>query len=451
MEDSVFVYDTYTLQNNRTRVDLTYTTHNKQESFSFTETYVFEKPLPETLETHRLLRMLHLASGISYYKLFFNTEIEHPYAMSTKESQFWNTIFSNGLGEFMYVNNLSADNLAVFGPQEGHATPSNQRLTLSQKALLGIGGGKDSIVAGEILKSCGVQTEGFILATGEATAQAASVAKIMKVPAHIVHRTFDVSLIPLQSRADAYKGHIPISVLFAITGSLVAITHGFNNVVVANESSSSIPRALHDGKPVNHQWSKSYEAEKLIQDYIREYVHGDLTYFSAIRPLSSVAVAKAFSSFPQYFTTFTSDNFGFRISEDKRPSSRWSEESPKSLSSYMLLSAWLTEDQLLEIFGQDFMNLPQLEHEFLQLVGVEGEQPLDCVGTPEELRVSIAEAHNRGILKDSYLMKLAIEKGVITADPNAPQIEKLLRPNTENAFPAAIAQTLQTKITEVIA
>lgn len=452
MDQSSFVYDSYTLLNNRTHVDLTYTTNHNGETFSFSESYIFEKPLPESLETHRLLRMLHLASGISYYKLFFNTDIEHPYAMSTKESAFWNNIFLNGLGEYLYVNDLSADALATFGPQEGHSTPTSQRVTLAPKALLGIGGGKDSIVAGELLKSIGISLEGFVLATGDTTAQAAAVGSIMHVPTHIVRRRLDQSLINLQSRPDTYKGHIPVSLLFAITGALLAVTYSTSYVIVANEASASIPRAHHNDTPVNHQWSKSFEAEKLIQQYMQEYVHADLIYFSAIRPLSSVAVAKIFSDFPKYFTTFTSDNFGFRINAQKRPNNRWSAESPKTLSSYILLCAWLNEAQLLEVFGEDFMNNKQLEHEFLQLMGIEGEQPLDCVGTPQELRASLSQAYNRGILLKSHLMKLAISSGIIFADhPSTPNVEQLLRQNTEHAFPPALIQKLQTRITEVIA
>ncbi|NDD84925.1 hypothetical protein EBZ38_11740 [bacterium] len=347
MDQSTFVYESYKLHANRLQVDFIYTTIKNSESFSFTETYIFNSKLPECLQTHRLLRMLHIASGISYYKLFFNADIEHPYAMSTKESTFWNSVFLNGLGEFMYVNNLSAEVLATFGPQEGRADQNTERITLTPRAVLGIGGGKDSIVAGELIKLIGVPLEGFILATGNATAQAALVGKTMHVPTHIVQRTIDPLLIQLQSRNDTYKGHIPVSLLFAITGALVAICQSSSYVIVANESSASIPRVQHNGSAVNHQWSKSFEAETLIQGYFKEYIHDDLTYFSAIRPMSSVAVAKMFSKYKQYFNVFTSDNFGFRIEASKRPSQRWSEESPKTLSSYILLAAWLQQNQLL--------------------------------------------------------------------------------------------------------
>jgi hypothetical protein len=447
MDNSSFIYDSYTLQNNRTRVDFTYTTNKANESFSFTESCVFEKPLPECFETHRLLRMLHIASGISYYKLFFNVDIEHPYAMSTKESNFWNSVFLNGLGEFMYVNNLSADKIATFGPQEGRADQTTERITLTHRAVLGIGGGKDSIVAGELIKLIGVPLEGFILATGSATAQAALVGKTMHAPTHIVQRTIDPLLIQLQSRTDTYKGHIPVSLLFAITGALVALCQSSSYVIVANESSASIPRVQNNGSTVNHQWSKSFEAETLIQSYFKEYVHADLTYFSAIRPMSSVAVAKIFSKYNQYFNVFTSDNFGFRIEASKRPSQRWSIESPKTLSSYILLAAWLQQNQLLEIFGEDFLNKPSLQALFLSLLGKTGQQPLDCVGTPEELTASLNRAYELGgDITNSYLMKLAKEQGII--GNNSDSIKPLLTLSTEQAFPQTISNVLQVKIAE---
>ena len=46
-------------------------------------------------------------------------------------------------------------------------------------AILGIGGGKDSIVAGELLKGCSLPFDGFVMATGEQRGQAQAVADIM--------------------------------------------------------------------------------------------------------------------------------------------------------------------------------------------------------------------------------------------------------------------------------
>ena len=163
--------------------------------------------------------------------------------------------------------------------------------------------------------------------------------------------------------------------------------------------------------------------------------------------MSSVAVAKIFSKHKHYFKVFTSDNFGFRIKASKRPSQRWSEESPKTLSSYILLAAWLQQKQLHKIFGEDFLNKPSLQTLFLSLLGKAGQQPLDCVGTPEELTASLNRAYELGgDIINSYLMKLAKEQGII--GNNSYLIDPLLTPSTEQAFPQALSDKLQAKIVE---
>ncbi len=86
MENSLFVYETFRVSDDRKTVDLKYTSNVGLQVYEFTETYVFPVSLPDTLETYRLLRALHIIGGISYYKTFVNTDIEHPYAMSTKEA-----------------------------------------------------------------------------------------------------------------------------------------------------------------------------------------------------------------------------------------------------------------------------------------------------------------------------------------------------------------------------
>lgn len=451
MNDSLFNYDSFQVSTDRKRVDFSFTSHHGGVAHNFTESYDFPLGLPNTLEIYRLLRALHLIAGISYYKIFVNSEIEHPYAMSTREASFWNNVFKNGLGEFLYVNKIDPEKLALFGPQEGADTKTTERVVLGQKALLGIGGGKDSIVAGELLKAIAVPLTGFVLATGDATGQTKQVAKTMKVDLLTVKRTLDKNLLTVQESAGAYKGHVPISIFFAITGCLLAVATKNAYVVVANESSASIPRAHWAGTSVNHQYSKSFAFESMMQDYLHNYVSPDLWYFSAIRPLSSVAVAKIFAKYPNYFEHFTSDNYAFRVDASKRPSDRWSLESPKSLSSYILLSAWLSKDQLVHIFGRDFLDNAQLEPMFFGLTGIDGDQPLDCVGTPQELRASLGEAYRKGTCKDSILMVTGLHYDIISKDKVLePSVEHFLKISEEQAFAPAIAQNLQNKIKEVL-
>ena len=80
-------------------------------------------------------------------------------------------------------------------------------------------------------------------------------------------------------------------------------------------------------------------------------------------------------------------------------------------------------------------------------MGKAGQQPLDCVGTPQELTASLNRAYELGgDITNSYLMKLAKEQGIIgnTSD----LVEPLLTLSTEQAFPQTISNVLQAKIAE---
>lgn len=462
---SVFTYKSVTLNDERTKVELTYCVNQNTEQFDFCESYTFSQPLPDCVQTDSLLRALHLACAVSYYKIFFSNVIVHTYGMDASEATFWNSVFKNGFGEYLYQNKLDPALMATFSEQSGddslqHTIRGNQitdtsagapvgapksSQSLQPKALLGIGGGKDSIVAGELLKRIGINVEGFVMATGDIAGQAADVADVMQVPLQRVARVVDPTLLALQQRPDAYRGHIPVSLIFGLVGSLLAIANQAQYVVVANEDSASIPQAHWAGSAINHQWSKSFEFEQQLQEYLHTHVDTNLHYFSAIRPLSSIAVTKIFSSLDQYFTVFTSDNYVFRIDPSKRPNARWSHDSPKSLSSYILLAAWLPKDQLLRIFGLDFLNEASLQNLFLRLLAISGEPVLDCVGTPSELRACLQQAHQTGQWQQSPLMQLALEHGVLQPDQPV-HFTDFISLSQNHAFPLSLQSPLMQAI-----
>lgn len=404
----IFEYKSFLFEDSRHRLVLNYKTTRDAREYELQEVFTFSTSLPDCYEVNQLARALHLACGISYYKTFMPSVIVQPYQFSQAEADFWNEVFRGGLGEFLYINKLNPAGLAKFNPQPGISYETNEPLDLNQTALLGIGGGKDSIVAGELLKSLDqVGLSGFVLSSGDAVGQSQAVAETMGVDLLVISRQLDKKLIELQKSPGAYSGHIPISLIFALTGCLLAVAQNSRYVIVANEASSSLPTAQWAGSPVNHQWSKSESFEKSLQDYLHENVSVSLDYFSAIRPLGSVAVAKIFAKIAsKYFEKFTSDNYVFRVDPSKRPNSRWSLESPKTLSSFILLAPWLNQDEMLKIFGRNMLNEPTLSKLFLELLGLVGEPPLDCVGTPSELQASLTEVINQKKWLGSALLNL---------------------------------------------
>ncbi|MCA9348057.1 hypothetical protein KC867_01455, partial [Candidatus Saccharibacteria bacterium] len=442
MSTSNFVYKTYQIGNDQQTVSFDYTSVHDGNNYNFTEVIQFPQPLLDTPSIHNALQSLHLALGISYYKIFVNQTINHPYYMDAAKAGFWNNVFLNGLGEFLYVNRLHHDRLAKFTPQNGTPTfdvePTDQ---YQERAMMGIGGGKDSILAGELLKSINLPIDGFVMATGNQLGQAQDVAKVMGVDLLAIKRTLDQSLLTVQETAGAYKGHVPISLIFGLVGCVLAINQKAKYVVVANESSASIPRVIWQDNDINHQWSKSFEFEQLFQDYTHQYINQNVTYFSAIRPLSSIAIVKQFAKYKPYLPVFTSDNSVFKINSADRPHNRWSLNSPKSLSSFILLSPWLTEEELITTFERNFMDEASLEDLLYELIGHKGHQPLDCVGTEEELLLSISLAYQQGKLQRTYLMQKLVDKHLVRVSEDVKHSTPLaimLRPSPEHAIPTEI-------------
>lgn len=435
MPEDLFTYIDYQIAEDRQSVYFNFSIAHNGQTYELQESIKFPKPLPENKPIESNLKALHLALGISYYKIFVSNSIQHPYTINQEEADFWNEVFKNGLGEFLYVNKLDKNRLAKFYPQSGISTEVDPSWEPEKKGLLGIGGGKDSIVAGELLKEARLPITGFVLATGEQLGQTKQVADVMDIELDAVERNIDKQLLEIQELPGAYKGHIPISLIFGLIGGVLAITDKASFVVVANESSASIPRIEWQGELVNHQWSKSIEFETMLQNYLHSFVSPKLNYLSAIRPYGSIGIAKIFANYSQYFEVFTSDNSIFRINKDHRPEGRWSLESPKSLSSFILLSPWLTEEELLRTFGRNFLDETSLEKLFFELIGIEGHQPLDCVGTEEELLASLNRAYEQGKFKDSSLVKAAIERGAIKEGDWAHKVSYLSVPRKEDTLP----------------
>jgi len=437
MDQDHFIYTDFRVSDDRQTTSFEYRLQRNGQEHTLTETLTFPVPLKDTPEQQRSLRALHIALGVSYYKTFLQPTIVHPYAMSDTEATFWNDVWRNGLGEFLYVNKLSADRLAKFTAQDGQRYSGDTPGTATG-ALLGIGGGKDSIVAG------------FVMATGEQLGQAGSVADAMSIPLFAVKRGLDLKVSELGKQPGAYRGHVPISLIFSLVGTALAIATDTAYVVVANEASASIPRITWNEQAVNHQWSKSFEAEQAIQQYIQASICKDITYFSAVRQLTSIGVAKLFTRLPQYFEVFTSDNSVFRIDPARRPSGRWSLESPKSLSSYLLLAPWLSDEEVSRIFTIDFLNETSLTQLFLELTGVEGEPPLDCVGTVEELVLSVNLLAQQQRYPDTILMKLALERGVVRDADWQQSLRDLLQLQTDEALPANLHESIATRLEEQV-
>lgn len=62
------------------------------------------------------------------------------------------------------------------------------------------------------------------------------------------------------------------------------------------------------GEKINHQYSKSYEFENDFEEYSKKYLKTEIKYFSFLRPLNELQIAKLFSKYKKYHKVFKSCN-----------------------------------------------------------------------------------------------------------------------------------------------
>jgi UDP-N-acetylmuramoylalanine--D-glutamate ligase len=331
----------------------------------------------------KFLEPLHLMLGISYYKIYVPPKIKIPYLLTKDQADFWNTVYRKGLGEFLYSNALDPKRIATF-PWSRDVTPSPVRLTNKPHVLLGIGGGKDSIVAHGLLKDYTVAS--FLVETQKKDPISLRVASLMGNKKIFVKRTLDTKLFTRY--LGSYNGHIPISAVFAFLGITSAAFVGYKYVAVGNERSSNVGNIDYHGEVINHQWSKSSEFETLFQDYCRKYITPDITYFALLRQFHELRIAKMFSQHKEFLSTFASCNRNFKVFKG-RQDHLWCGECPKCAFVFLVLSPFIPKKNLIKIFGKNLFADEKLLPLFNDLLGFGKMKPFECVGTFEENKAAL--------------------------------------------------------------
>jgi UDP-N-acetylmuramoylalanine--D-glutamate ligase len=339
-----------------------------------------------------ILEDLHLILGISYYKLFCPKQfLLGSICLSLEQASFWNTVYTDGLSEFLYRNHIRPDKVATFKSTEGVQRIATSCEIDEHAVLIGIGGGKDSIVSLELLKE--YTRTGFIVETGTDNMIAREVAHIADVPLQYITRTLDSKLI--SGIEGSYSGHVPISAVYAFLGVLQAVLTKQAYVVVSNEQSSNVGNLVYKGTEVNHQWSKTSVFEELFQAYVHDHLTPSVRYFSLLRPFYELRIAKMFTELgSKYFDTFSSCNKNF-VHTHESGASRWCGQCPKCAFGFLMLSAFLSKDELLRIFKKNLFEDAELIPLFKDILGWGTLKPFDCVGTFDESRVALSMAGER--------------------------------------------------------
>jgi hypothetical protein len=340
--------------------------------------YHIEK-LPDELLRNLVFHM-GMVELISYWKAACPRKvIIKPYQLTDDQKRWWKKLYFNGLGEFFYLNHIETDQDSFMDIVcEGEPLPGIMSLETNNFYMVPIGGGKDSVVSLELLKGQS-KVIPMVINPRKATDECIAVAGFSKDESIIVSRSIDKQLLELNAMG-FLNGHTPFSAMLAFTSLLVAAFTGIRNIALSNEASANETTVA--GKEINHQYSKSYEFESDFRYYVGHYITGSINYFSFLRPLYEIQIARLFAGFPKYFPIFKSCNVGSKTDV-------WCCQCPKCLFAYIILAPWLSKEDLLGIFGEDMLNKPSLKHAFDQLTGWEEVKPFECIGTIEEVNIAL--------------------------------------------------------------
>lgn len=346
---------------------------------------------------------LGMVELISYWKAACppTVRVECGY-LSDEQIAWWKKLYYHGLGEFFYTNGVDTDmqrfmTIKTIGVDRKSAIHASNNLS---GCMIPVGGGKDSIVSLHVLSMYGNTEDNMCFMMNHRNSAFASALLAGYRPEKIYRpkRYLDRTIVELNKQG-FLNGHTPLSALIAFAASMSAYIRGKKYVVLSNESSAN--EASVAGSDVNHQYSKSFEFEKDFADYLAKFIPCGVRYFSLLRPLSEIQIAAIFADLKEYHPVFRSCNAGNAGTKFDT----WCLECSKCLFVTMILSPFLTDDEIKEIFRINLLasKSEKMKTYFEQLIGLHESKPFECVGSVDEINFAMCLAISKRLASGANL------------------------------------------------
>ena len=340
---------------------------------------------------NRALFLAFIAIGTTYYKSHPTPYVRLDMPLDDFQAFFFNKIYQEGLAQLAYENHLTRAYLAHFYPTEGYhpAEPVHYR---GEDILSLQSGGKDSILTATMLNEQNMAFTPWYLSHSPDAAHPLVIDHLgddntKNTPAFIAIREID--LYHLQQAA-GIDGHTPMTLIYETLGLVQAILFNKKAVLTSLAQEATEPTTYIGDLPVNHQWSKSWECELLLAEYVKRYLSPDLIIGSPIRHMSELRVA-------EQFTKKCWERYGYGFSSCQVAGYRqftggsdlpWCGNCARCANAYLLFCPFLPKDSLSSLFSDyDLFAREGLHPIFRSLLSIDGEmKPFESVGSVEELR-----------------------------------------------------------------
>jgi UDP-N-acetyl-alpha-D-muramoyl-L-alanyl-L-glutamate epimerase len=348
----------------------------------------------------RMVRALAIVEAFSYWKALCSPVIEVALpAPDAGELDWWRAFWPGAMGEFLYRNQIdytTAGFLVIRGPvaaPERLAGATDQATDGTDRAAAGadgaplvlFSGGKDSLALARIAAAArGAAPVDFLLYNPGARLRgmAGSLAAGGRVLE--VQRAILPGLLRLNA-AGHPNGHTPFSAYLAFAAMLTGYLRGSGLVVAGNSRSDDEPNVpSYLGRPVNHQWTKSYEFEGAIGRYRDRWLPGAPGYSSPLRPLYELQIIASLSGDVDAYLRTASCN--------RAPAGAWCRSCAKCAWVFLATAALFGHDLAIRKIGADMFADPALAGVYQEMAGLTGTKPFECTGTEGEVRAAIRAA-----------------------------------------------------------
>ncbi|MFP5070897.1 hypothetical protein ACLFMI_14685 [Pseudonocardia nantongensis] len=405
-----------------------------------------EFPLPDSgvsaagLATfHRVLELLYIAVGTFYYKVMAPPQVSITAVPLAPAAADWAwQLYRDGLAEYAHRHALEyVLDLPVHTRYRVPAGVVHDLGASGRAPLVGFSGGKDSIVALEVLKSGGFAPATF---TTDRRIKPQLELLMRKAQARLlrVRPRSDPQLKELMRHTALLRGHTPLTAMTSLVGTAVAALHGLGPAVLANERSADEPNLVWRGRDVNHQWAKSAAAEQALDRALREHAGIASGCFSLLRGMGELEISRWFAALEGYDELFSSCNVVVR-STDPHRTQRWCRDCAKCRWVFLALASVMPRSRLVRIFERDLLDDRAQVEGYRALLGLDGHKPLDCVGEIVEARVALRQLAEDPQWRDTaVLCELASQIPPVGPD----QTERAWRVDRVGSVPAAYQAAL---------
>ena len=246
-----------------------------------------------------LVFSLGMVELISYWKASCckNVRVECG-LLSDEQISFWKKLYFNGLSEFFYRNGIETDIDSFMNiSSSGEKYEKADRIAVTGKNIIPVGGGKDSAVTAELMSDRRLFNMFFTVNDQQARSETVKAAGYNERSIIKTYRTISPELLELNKQG-FLNGHTPFSAIVAFLSAYCAYLIGASYIVLSNEASANDTNLIN--AEVNHQYSKSFQFESDFVSYLENYVVGGICYFSILRAFNELQIAlpEVFRSVP---------------------------------------------------------------------------------------------------------------------------------------------------------